>query len=35
MKIVRTIAHVEGVPEILVFYCPRCKHAETMVQERA
>ena len=31
----RNIAHVEGVPEIFVFYCARCKHAETKMQERA
>ena len=35
MKLVRTILHVEGVPEIFIFYCTRCKHAETKVQERA
>ena len=35
MNLVRTIAHVEGVPEIFVFYCAHCKHAETKVQERA
>jgi len=35
MELVRTIAHVEGVSEIFVFYCTRCKHAETKVQERA
>jgi len=35
MQLVRTILHVEGVPEIFVFYCTRCKHAETKVQERA
>jgi len=35
MNLVRTITHVEGVPEIFVFYCPRCKHAETKVEERA
>ena len=31
----RAILHVEGVPEIFIFYCTRCKHAETKVQERA
>jgi hypothetical protein len=35
MKLVRTIPYVEGVPEIVVFYCKRCKHAETKVLERA
>jgi len=34
MNLVRTIAHVEEVPEIFVFYCAHCKHAETKVQER-
>jgi hypothetical protein len=32
MKLIRRI---EIVPEILVFYCARCKHSETKVQERA
>ena len=31
----RAILHVEGVPEIFIFYCTRCKHAETKVQEPA
>jgi hypothetical protein len=31
MKLIRRI---EIVPEVLVFYCVRCKHAETKVQER-
>jgi hypothetical protein len=33
MELVRYITHVEGVPEIFVFYCTRCKHAETKVRE--
>jgi hypothetical protein len=32
MKLIRRI---EIVPEILVFYCAPCKHAETKVQEPA
>ena len=35
MELVRTIPHVEGVPEIFVFYCARCKHVETKVMGRA
>jgi hypothetical protein len=34
MKLVRTLRHIEGVPEIFVFYCPHCKQAETKVLER-
>ena len=30
MKLVRTIPHVGGLPEIQVFYCSRCKQAETI-----
>ena len=29
MKLVKTIAHVSGLPELFVFYCSRCKQAET------
>ena len=32
MKLVRTIADLGEVPEIFVFYCTHCKHAETKVQ---
>ena len=35
MKLVRTIAHISSLPELFVFYCSRCKQAETKVQERA
>jgi hypothetical protein len=35
MKLVKTISHVSGLPELFVFYCSRCKQAETKVQERA
>jgi hypothetical protein len=34
MKLVKTISHVGGMPEICVFYCSRCKQAETKVQEQ-
>jgi hypothetical protein len=34
MKLVKTIAHVAGLPSLFVFYCSRCKRAETKVQER-
>jgi hypothetical protein len=32
MKLVRTIADLEKLPTIFVFYCARCKHAETQVR---
>ena len=32
MKLVKTLPHLGGLPEILVFYCSRCKQAETKVQ---
>jgi len=35
MKLVKTIAHVSGLPEFFVFYCSRCKQAETKVREKA
>jgi hypothetical protein len=35
MKLVKRIAHVPGLPKLLVFYCSRCKQAETKVEERA
>jgi hypothetical protein len=35
MKLVKTIAHLSDLPELFVFYCSRCKQAETKVQERA
>jgi len=34
MKLVKTIAYVSGLPELFVFYCSRCKQAETKVLER-
>jgi hypothetical protein len=35
MKLVHTIPRLGGLPEIFVFYCARCKHAETEMLERA
>jgi hypothetical protein len=32
MKLIHTLPHLEGLPEISVFYCARCKHAETQMQ---
>ena len=29
MKLIRTIAHLGEPPEVFVFYCAPCKHAET------
>jgi hypothetical protein len=29
MQLVKTLPHLGGVPEILVFYCSSCKQAET------
>jgi hypothetical protein len=34
MKLVKTISHLGGLPEIFVFYYSRCKQAETKVQEQ-
>ena len=34
MRFDKTIPHVGGLPEIFVFYCSRCKQAETKVQKR-
>jgi hypothetical protein len=33
MRLVKTM-HLGGLPEIFVFYCSRCKQAETKVQEQ-
>jgi hypothetical protein len=35
MKLVKSIPHVGGLPDIFVFYCSRCRQAETRVLERA
>ena len=32
MKLVRTIPHLGGLPELLVFYCAECRQAETQGQ---
>ena len=32
MKLVKMIPHLGGLPEIFVFYCSRCKQAETKEQ---
>ncbi len=34
MDLVRQI-DLAGMPEIVVFYCSRCQHVETVKQERA
>jgi transcription elongation factor Elf1 len=34
MGLVRHLDH-KDVPEIYIFYCSRCQHAETVKQERA
>jgi hypothetical protein len=34
MPLVRRI-DLKGMPEIYIFYCSRCQHAETVKQERA
>jgi len=34
MNLVKTLPHLGGLPEILVFYCSRCKQAETKFQGR-
>jgi hypothetical protein len=33
MKLIHTISHVADIPEILVFYCTHCQHAETLSSE--
>ena len=33
MPLVRRI-ELKEMPEIYIFYCPRCQHAETVKQER-
>jgi hypothetical protein len=35
MKLVKTIAHLSGLPDLFVFYCSHCKQAEIEVQGRA
>ena len=35
MKLIKTIPHVAGLPELFVFYCATCKQAETKMQDQA
>jgi predicted amidophosphoribosyltransferase len=35
MKLIKTISHVAGLPELFVFYCASCKQAETKMQDQA
>lgn len=35
MKHVRTIAHLDNLPEIHIFYCAPCEHVETVKLKRA
>ena len=35
MKFVKTIPQIGGLPELFVFYCSRCRQAETKIQEKA
>jgi len=35
MNLIKTIPHIAGLPELFVFYCARCKQAETKMQEQA
>ena len=35
MKHVRTIGHLHDLPEIQIFHCAPCEHAETIKLERA
>jgi len=35
MKLVQTIPQSGMLSEIVVFYCERCKHAETIAEKRA
>jgi len=35
MKFIKAIPRLGALPEMFVFYCSRCKQAETKVQEQA
>ena len=35
MKFIKAVPHLGGLPEMFVFYCSRCKQAETKVQKQA
>jgi hypothetical protein len=32
MALIRTIPRLGSLPELLVFYCAKCQHAETLAQ---
>jgi hypothetical protein len=34
MKLVRTISHLGGLPELFVYYCAECRQAETLWEEQ-
>jgi hypothetical protein len=35
MKFVKAVPHLGALPELFVFYCSRCKQAETKVQQQS
>ena len=35
MKFIKAVPHLGGLPEMFVFYCSRCKQAETKVHKQA
>jgi hypothetical protein len=35
MKHVRTIAHLDDLPQIQIFYCAACEHVETIKLKKA
>jgi hypothetical protein len=35
MQLVRHIEHLKELPDFYIFYCARCRHVETVKQERA
>jgi transposase len=35
MQLVRHIARLMELPDFYIFYCPRCRHVETVKHERA
>jgi hypothetical protein len=35
MQLVRRIEHLKKLPDFYTFYCARCRHVETVKQERA
>jgi hypothetical protein len=34
-KLIRHIEHLKELPDFYIFYCARCRHVETVKQERA